>query len=269
MKKILVILLTLATLLFPQTTNGQDDLTFEKAYADYVHNYDAYKRARNEYELARLNYLSDKTLSSKTKAQDAMLTMMVARDNVVITHLTALRKKLSDTSGFDNSEKESYFSQIDGDVSWHKSHRDGLPNAGSLENLVEESEKAKDKYEETTLILGYHTLGTVQIGKVITFTERLRKIISDINSKVGEIRLAGDKDTGRVERWLLDTEARITRSGQKKDEARKLLLGMDNDPESLGDDFGDFQELIIESNQFLKEAVSYIKEIIKEIKTAD
>lgn len=270
MKKVIVLLLLLLLIVFPvKSTLAQDDFTFEKAYADYVHNYDIYVKARSDFELARLNYLGDKTLASKSKAQDAMLTMMQARDEVVITHLTALRKKLTDTSGVSGGDKDQYLSQIDSDVSWFRTHKDGLSNAGSLENLVDESANAKAKFEETTLILMYKSLGTIQIGKIDSFTDRLQKIVSDINSKVSEIRQAGDKSTTRIERWLIDTSARITRSGQKKDEAKKLLATMENDPDSLGDDYNDFQGLVIESNQFLKEAVSYIKEIIKEVKTAD
>ncbi len=265
------LLLVLVSLLLSLATHpvSAQDLTFDRAYQDYLYNYDLYKKARDEYEVARLNYLSSMTLDSKSKAETATLKMLLARDDVVITHLTLLRKAISDTVGISDSDKGSFYSQIDTEVDWYKTHKQGLPSAATLENMVAESQKAKDRFKSVTELLMYNALGRRETGKLDGFRDRISKIIADINSKLGEIRQNGDKSTQKAERWLLETDLRVTRSSQKEDAAKVVLIKL---KDIFGDrlsGFSDFQNLVIESNQFLKEANSYLKEVIKEIKTAD
>lgn len=269
--KIFVLIFTLS--LFLVATDARkskaESPSFETLYSDYVFNYDQYRKARDAYDLARSNYLASKTLTAKSEAESATLKMLQFRDEVVITHLTALKEKISGTPGISQADKDSAFPKIDAEINWHRAHKDGLSSAGSLENLVTESAKAKARFNTYTQVVMYKDLALVETGKVDDLRGRSGKVISDINSKLSEIRQNGDKSTQKSERWLLDTDARIERSGSKEDEAKRSLGQIDTEFVTKSDVYNQFQTLIIESNQFLKEAVSYMREIVKDIKTQD
>lgn len=262
------ILLILLTLLFTGNVSAQEDFNFSRAYSDYIFNLSLYNKAFENYQLARANYLASETLTSKQKAYDTTLTMLETRDETVATHLTALRMKIRELGSLTDHEKEVNYTKIDPEVSWFGQHKDNLKSAGTLEDLVEDSEEARDKYRETEVTM-YQALGAVQIGKVVSLRLEIEKIIEEIEEKLTEIRINEDKDTSKIERWILETETRLIRSKEKEIEAKGIHNGLKAGKKSNGQIFNNAQIKIEEANQFLREANGFLKEIIKEIKTQD
>lgn len=92
-------------------------------------------------------------------------------------------------------------------------------------------------------------------------------IISSLEAKLAEIRQNGDLKTDTMERDLLEIQNRQQRSIAKEDEARKiqqteLLKSKDRAP-------GFYNTIVFrvtEAVQYLKEANTYLKEIIQRIK---
>lgn len=258
-----------AVFLLPRTASSQESqFDFFRAYQDYTFNYGVYRRAHNDYVLAKGQYLSYKTLKAKTNAQEKTLAMLQARDEVIKTYLTALRLKLVETEGVPSLEKDALFGRIDTEVAWYEDHRIRLASAGSLEDLVENSDEVKDRYPSTE-ILYYQTLISILAGKENNFRERLMEIISDIKGKVAEIRQNQDKNTRKIERWILEAELRLTRSQEKTFEAQSTISGLKVRDRNKYQIYNAAQELIVESHQYLKEANSFLKEIMDEAKTSD
>jgi|WetSurSiteA1Bulk_404760.scaffolds.fasta_scaffold01607_5 hypothetical protein len=269
MKKVLLALVLAVFLFIPvKRVLVADELTYERAYSDYTYNLAQYQKAYADYQLTRTQYLTSQTLGNQTAAQEATLRMLQTRDEVVKTHLTALRMKISDTEGISGSEKELYFSQIDQEVKWYDTHKTNLPSTGSLDDLVDDSAKAEDRYKSTILIM-YNGLAAVSLGKVVNYQNNLATTISELKTKISEIRMNGDKDTTKTERWVLEVDNRLTRSKDKITEARTLLFKMKSDSRDQLSIFNSAQFKAGEGLQFLKEVDNYLVEIIKELKTAD
>jgi hypothetical protein len=265
-----IILLTLAlSLFFAPPVLSQDKLDFERAYQDYTYNYDIYRMANSEDESYRLQYLQYKTLTSQENAREATVKMLSSRDDVVKTYLTALRTRLSETGGISDEKKNSLYSLIDSEVLWFTDHKDKIPSAGSLEDLVEDSDEAAKYYGDRDLMI-YDTLVTIPIGRIALIREKQQKTLSKIKSKVSEIRGNGDKDTGVLERWILDTEARIQRSKEKESDALALVPKLKERQDKINTSV--YDEILFklsESLQYLKEANSFMREIVNGIKYED
>ncbi len=246
----------------------EEKLTFERAYQDYTYNYDIYRRANSEYESFRLQYIQYKTLAAQENAREATVRMLQARDEVVKTYLTAMRTRLSESQGIMDDKRASLNSQIDASVLWFADHKDSIPSAGSLDDLEKDSGEAKERYGTDEYML-YDTLITISIGKIAFLREKQENTLGEIKTKVTEIRANGDKDTGVIERWILDTEAKITRSREKELEALGLLSKL----RGYGSvDVNVYNEILFklsETHQYLKDANSYMKEIINQIKFED
>jgi len=243
-----------------------EDFNFTRAYADYIFNFDIYRKANIDYELYRTQYLQYKTLKSQENAYNATLTMLKARNSTVETYLTALRKKLDETPGADGAKKEILFGKIDAEVSWHIDHSDGLPSAGTLEDLVGDSDEAKTKFNTLTPFF-YENLVAISGGKVNSVREKQESILITLKEKIVEIKGNGDKTTQILERWILDTEEKIARSREKEQEAYALISKSGTSTSS--NTYNEALFKLKEAYQYLKEANSFLLEIVKEIKFED
>src|SRR3972149_754868 len=242
----------------------EEKLTFERAYQDYTYNYDIYRRANSEYESFRLQYIQYKTLTAQENAREATVRMLQARDEVVKTYLTALRTRLSETGGILDDKRSSLNSGVDASVLWFADHKDKIPSAGSLDDLVKDSDEGSKYYKEKEFML-YDTLVSISIGKIAFIREKQDTTLGEIKAKVSEIRANGDKDTAVLERWILDTENRLTRSREKEIDALELMPKLKGNQNKIN--LGIYEDILFklsESHQYLKDANSYMKEIINE-----
>ncbi len=273
MKKILpgfLILLLLSTIhftLLPPPVSAQD-FNFNRAYNDYLFNYGQYRQSYSEYVSAKEAYLSYQTLTSKTQALEKTLKMLKDEDEVIKTYLTALRMKLAETTGISNYEQNVLYLKLDSEVSWYAQHKESLSSAATLEDLVTSSEKVADRYKNTEVLI-YQTLGTILAGKETNFRNQLADKIQELKAKIGEIRQRGDKDTALAERWLLEAENRLTRSQEKQFTAQQILTKIKSSDTDKNQSYNKAQFAIEESHQYLKEANSYLKEVLREVKSAD
>jgi len=269
MKRLPILFLIFTLLLFYSFTlvNAQE-FDFNRAYQDYLYTYGQYHTAHKDYLAARSAWLTYKTLTAKTEAMTETLKMLQLRDEAVRTYLTALRLKLAETTGISNYEQTVLYLKLDNEISWYLNHRDTLPSAGTLEDLVKSSSEAEKQYGKTE-VLAYQTLGTILAGKEEALRDRLKEEIGKLNDKIAEIRQRGDKETATLERWILEAENKLTRSQEKQFEAQQKLAKLKVGDRNKQKKYNEARSLFRESHQYLKEAHSYLKELIREVKRAD
>lgn len=247
-----------------------DVFNFEKAYKDYVFVTDQYNTAHSAYLLARSQYFQAQTLASQTKAQDATAQMLSARDVVMKAYLVALRLRLSETDGVSDTAKEGLFTRIDTDVSWWTAHHDRIDSAASLTDLTSDSDDAK-RHFPTSESLSYEVLSTIPQGKEFVLRNDLTALLGRTKTQVDKIRSNGDLDTSEAERWLLQTEQKITRSQDKEIAAQALIATLTSTDVRVQNQnkniiYNQVTSTLSESLQYLKEASNYLKEVIKRIK---
>lgn len=270
--KLYLLLVILVLAFLPKAVLAQDatpegEFDFERAYQDYVFTLDVYNSAHADYLLSKAQYEQARTLVAKTKAQEATLKMLIARDDVVLTYLTAVRMRMVEAPGVSDIAKEGLFSRLDSEIVWFKDHKARMPSAGTLQDLEDDSLEASKRFEELTQTVAYETLSTIPFGKLSLMRATASEILNDINNKVFQIRSNGDKDTSIIERWALEVESKITRSLDKEIEAQALV------PNFIARDrrvdhrktYNDIIFKLDESRQFLRDATEFIREIIREI----
>lgn len=242
---------------------------FEKAYKDYVFVTDKYNTAHASYQLARAQYFQAKTLASQTKAQEATAAMLISRDDVMKAYLVALRLRLSETEGVSDTTKEGLYARIDTDVAWWANHRDRIDSAASLNDLTTDSTEAQ-KHFPTSESLSYEVLSTIPQGKEFVLRNQLTNLLERTKSQINKIRANGDLDTSEAERWVLQTEQKLTRSQDKEISAQSLIASLTaektNQQQTKNQTYNQVTATLGESLQYLKEASNYLKEVIKRIK---
>lgn len=241
---------------------------YNKAYQDYLYNYNIYQQAHSDYDLARSAYLSSGTIASQQKAEEATVAMLVDRDQVLITYLTALRMKLRETSGVSTATQNGLFSLIDNEISIYNTHKAKVTSAGSLDDLVADSSEAASQFQYTQL-LTYQILVAISVGETSAFRTREKDVISALRTKIAEIKTAGDKKVDSVDRALTDADAKLSRSVEKEQEALGIIAKVKLTNKDKLSAFNDAQASIGEALSYIKEANSTVKDAIRQIKTAD
>lgn len=238
---------------------------FGKAYQDFVFNFDKYRAAHDEYELARSQYLQSNTLASQANAQEKTYNMLFDRDEALKTYLTMLRMRLGAAVGVSHDRREFLFTRIDREYTWFDDHQSNLSSAASLADQVADSSEAKSQYDKTTEVLIYDVLTDIAIGKTYFLRQKQQSLIFNFESKLAQIRTDGETDTAQIERWLIETKNRITRSEEKEADILKQQLEI---PKSKARSqlFNQIQLRVNESLQYLKEANDFLLEIVKTIR---
>lgn len=269
MKRYLSVILIFALLVFYFSgLASAQEFNFDRAYSDYLYNYNLYRESYGTYSTAREAFLKYQTLTSKNEALGKTREMLNHQDEVIKTYLTALKLKLTGISGLSNDEQHILSLNLDNEITWFGQHQEELNKAGSLEDLVAVAGKSKEQYRKTEVLI-YQTLGAILAGKETALREEISQKIKSLKEKVGEIRLKGDKDTSLAERWLLEAENRLTKSQEKQFAAQQTLVKLKESSLNKTRIYNEAQSSLEKSHQFLKEANSYLKEIIRELKHAD
>ena len=249
------------------TTTAAPEFDYNKAFQDYYYTTGIYNRYFDDYQSARAKYFQITTLATEDAAREATSKMLTARDDVIVTYLTAIRMKLRETSGLTEEDKNTTFDRIDTEITWYKDHKTQVPSAQTLSDLVTDSDEAKSHYLLTKAVV-YFALIQVAEGKIDYFRNQLNENISDLKVKIGEIRENGDKNVIPVEHAIIDIENKVQRSRDKEVEAIdriNLARGDVNATIVYEDSLARMQESFL----YLKEVNSNLREIIKQIKTQD
>lgn len=267
-------IILLVGLIFASPIFSQDSNDFDQSYKSYTLTLERYRVAHDDYVLARSQFITFGTLTSQNNAKQATVTMLQVRDDVVIDYLTALRTRVEEISGIPDETKQGLFFRLDEELSWFRDHRGRISSAGSLDDLVKDSDEAKKRFEKIDPLL-YETLSNISAGKVNKFRNRLNEIFTKIKNKVNSIKVEERPEyqfsTRKIEiidRWVFETENRIIRSEEKQQEAEELIAGFEDGKKGITR-YNKVLEVLNESQQFLKEASLFIKEIVREIKTAE
>jgi len=263
-----------------ETTEAEttSETEFETAYNFYQTQVGEYQSAHAEYILKKTQYTRFKTLQSQQEAQEATVKMLEARDDVVISYMEALKLLLKESVGVSDSDRTTLNVRIDADIDWWTEHKEKIPSAGSLEDLSADSKVAQGRYNFVEPLF-YEVMATISSGKITDFDERLSDIFGEVKDKIIEIKseerddykLSGQK-LSQLDRWILEADNRLLRAEEKHAEADKEIGTIVVAAQRRQNPIGVYNTAILrlnEAQQFLKDSGTYMKEIIKEVKTKE
>lgn len=270
MKVIVATVLFLALMVSPVKAQEEAPFDYLRAYQDYVFTQDVYNNAHSEYLLAKAQYEQAGTLVAQTRAREATVAMLQARDDVVTTYMTAVRMKLVEAEGVSDIIKNGLYSRVDAEITWFKDHKNRLSSAGTLEDLAEDSDEARDRFELSEAV-SYEVLSNIPIGTLSVMRAETNGILTEINTKISQVSADG-KNMSVAERWAFEVSNKITRSLDKEIEAQGVIpqLVGDNKQGRKNDKRALFNNVIFkleESRQFLRDALGFMKEVMREITT--
>jgi hypothetical protein len=265
MKKYILILVLLSYVLIFSPIARAD---YASSYQSYVSSNGIYQNTYNAYLTARSTYLASGSLDSEDKAMQATIKMLQARDNLTTNFLNAINTKIVSTEGISGSDQNSFGGQINTEISWYNNHSSRIPSAGSLSDLVNDSDEAKTQFQNSTQSLIYRSAITLGAGNNSFIRGELSSEIDLLRAKIDEIKANQDKDVSIIERSIVEVQNKISRSQGKDSEAIDLINATKpNDKNQITNNFQVAQTDLTDSNSYLKEANQGLLQIITQIKT--
>lgn len=242
-------------LFWPSPAKAQTDFTYSRALSDYVYTFDQYRTTHQQYQLKVTEYRQFKTLTAQTAAYQAGLELLLKRDDVVRTHLTALRLKLVETTGVNPQDREAIFARIDQEVNWLFAHQTRLKNTANLSELTRISAELESHYPAINVLM-YQALATVLGSKQNFLHQQLNSAYLTLKDKVGQTNL---------DRWLIEAEQKLQLSSERQTTARLTTSRLTAQTRNLPQEFTAIITTLKESHQYLKETTAALEEIITSI----
>lgn len=228
--------------------------SFEDDYQNYLKIYDTYRSRHTNYLATRNQYLQFRTLTAKNEALTAVKDFLIARDDVLLSHLSLLSQRNQ------NEKLKQTLTIYD---SFLTSHKNRISSVGSLEDaVISSSEVESQGYAFATL--SQEVVWNILIAKVDQLNQRFILLENEANGLITSLQ-ASQKDVSLLERWLLDARGKRELAGKKILAAQNLSNAL-SDPENDNEMSGSIKLLLFEANQYLKEGISYLRELSETIK---
>ncbi len=274
-KKRLISLVTFFLLWVCASSPVSAQSTYDQTFGEYKLSLEDYFRLHDDYILARSQYLRFDTLTSRNNAKEATRKMLAARDQVLIDYFRSIDARMHEIDGIDQSAKDRLSSQLLDEINWFTDHKNRLSGAGSIEDLVGDSEEAKQRYIKLGPVI-YEPLSQIPYGRVRRFQERLNENLLAVKGKVNEIRAEERREyqfsTQKLEvidRWIFETEDRLNRSNEK---LNKIAENIDiltkakslSSSKSINDQIVESLKVVLQDQ---KDASLRMREIVREVKT--
>lgn len=235
------------------------------ALSDYNVNFEKYRNDYQEFSKSKNTYLTYKTLNSESDALNQTKILLVDRADVLISYLKLLNEVVSANEGISDFDKSVLQNSISIRSFYFQNHLDGISAITSLNDIVQKSKEIDSKKNE---IQGEadKIVGKILIGYVKKYGNLASVCINELSQTIIEIKNKGN-DTTKLERWLLETNNKYQLANSKIEEADNLLNNLSQyETYKEQQDYKNARKLILEANQYLKEAIFNLKEGIIEIK---
>lgn len=234
-----------------QTLRDIDDkakTNYEQARQTYLSEVEAYKKARLDFQAAKLKLSRFKTVENKAAYRESIQTFLSKSVSALIQYLEALKNKASNVRGISDAERAEIIAYIDTDINWLKEKQTTLSGTLTDEQLKNEAIAIRDYWTtiKTTFKKGVADIWIARVNFVISKAEILSGKVAD---KISELKAQG-KDTAKLETWLADLNSSIASAKTKVASAAEKRQNITD---------VNFDQMMKEIHQFVKDANQYIK----------
>jgi len=234
----------------------------QSSLSDYNKQYDLYRQNYSSYVTSKNKWLTYRTLDSNQGALINGKIFLKQRITVVTAYLNLLKERVTQSNGFSQEAKDLIFSKLNVEQTWLSDHILKYDSAATLNDLEQLSGQFEDRYAGVIQYISLQTAGEIISNKEAVLNSQLLDVINRLGQKLPEISASG-QDITIAQRWLLQAQNKQELSQGKQDDSLTLFNSLRGvNPVTQ---YNQALFNLTESNQYLKEAVSYLTEVVKNI----
>jgi hypothetical protein len=242
----------------------------EQAYADYLFNLDIYRKAYNEFKVAKNEYDKFKTLTSQTTALEKTIVMLDKRDRLLRAYLQFLLEKLNENPGLSDSEKSLYQKIITNENTFLDVHSNLIPSIGSISDALDVSQQLESHYLVLQTSIRQTILG-LTLGQLQYLYRQYIAEIDDVTKLVDESRQVLSIGKQSVaDRWIVSINSKRSLYEQKVNSISPKIASLKaQNIADLDRQMGLIQKDLGEAKTHLLDGSSYIKELMDILRYKD
>lgn len=258
----LLVPLVLLVLFVPQSK-----ATSERAYQDYLYQFDLYRQKYSAFAIAKNEYEKFKSLASQTTALTNTSAMLAQRDQLLRAYLLLLNEKLTEDRGLGETQKSTYLTLSTNEIRFLDKHSSLVGSIGSLEDAQNVSRDLESHYTVLQTSIRQTIIG-ISLGQLAFLARQYDQELADINALITRNRsIFSSQKIATVDRWLLQIANIRSLYQQKIDEVtakNAQLYGYSID--TLNDKLFAYKKDLGQAKQYLREGNGFMGELIEVIK---
>lgn len=242
----------------------------EQAYKDYQYQFDLYRQAYTDFQVAKNEYQKFKSLQSQTTALDKTKVMMAQRDQLLRAYLLLLNEKLNETTAMSPTERQQYQTIIRNEVTFLENHAQLIPSIGSLDDAVTVSKQLESHYlilqksmRQTIIGISVGTLAALkkQFDQATGLSQAL------INASRGTFTV---EKQATIDRWILQISNKKSLYQQKIDSINSDNASWEtNNLDEMNRKLLSLQQKVSSAWQELLEGSSFLTELVNTMRYVD
>lgn len=255
-------LLVLFVLLVPRSF-----ATSERAYQDYLYQFDVYRQKYSDFTIAKNEYEKFGSLTSQTTALEKTNAMLSQRDLLLRAYLLLLHEKLNQDKGLLDTQKTTYRTLMSNEIGFLNQHSTLVQSIGSLEDANSVSRELESHWAVLQASIRQTIIG-VSLGQLAVLTRQFDTEFADAKALIATSRgNFSPQKQSTMDRWLLQIQNIRSLYQQKIDgiTAKNMLLkgnsieSMDDIFRQLKRDMGQAKQYLIEGNGFIGELIDTVR----------
>lgn len=258
--------LLLSLLVFVPTAKADS----ERAYRDYLYQFDLYRQKNSEFTVAKNEYQKFKSLTSQTTALEKTIAMLSQRDQLLRAYLLLLNEKLNEDRGVNESEKTTYQTLIKNEIGFLDTHSIVVNSIGSLEDATEASRELESHY----VVLGAsmrQTIIGISLGQLFILSRQFDTLLADSKALLSANKgIFTPQKQATVDRWILQIQNIRSLYQQKIDTITSQNSRMKGTSIDSQDElFRTMKKDLAQARQYLVEGTAFIGELTTALRFND
>lgn len=264
MKRLLLVfvLLILFVLLVPFAQANS-----ERAYQDYLYQFDVYRQKNSEFTVAKNEYEKFRSLTSQATALEKTTAMLSQRDLLIRAYLLLLNEKLNEEKGLNLTDKSTYQTLIGNEVIFLDGHSKLVQSIGTLEDANNVSREL-ESHNAVLQASIRQTITGISLGTLAILSRQFDTVFADTKAIISNNRgTFTPQKQATIERWILQIQ-NIRSLYQQKIESihsrNSQLKGTNIDSQdelfrTMKNDLGQARQYLSEGSAFVGELISALR----------
>lgn len=235
----------------------------ERAYKDYLYQFDVYRQKNSEFTVAKNEYEKFKSLTSQATALEKTTAMLSQRDLLLRAYLLLLNEKINEERGLNLVDKSTYQALIGSEVTFLDGHSNLVTSIGSLEDA---NDVSKDLESHNAVLQASirQTIIGISLGTLSSLTRQFDTVFADAKAIISNNRgTFGPQKQATIDRWILQIQNVRSLYQQKIDSINRLNSQMKGTSIDAQDElFRTTKNDLAQARQYLSEGSSFIGELL-------
>jgi hypothetical protein len=241
--------------------------TSQRAYQDYLYQFDTYRTIKLDFQTARDEYLHFQTLSSQTKAFEKTKQFLVQRDNLVKSYFLLLSERLDESIGVSADNKGKYQQFLASDSAFLTAHAQQVPQTLSLDAAIAQSTPFEAQYRILQRDIR-RVLLTLALGQIKTLNDTVVSLIGDAQIIIDTNTNAfPSQKQSTITQWMQQIQKKEDLFQQKYTTLTGAAATLDGfDPDDLNRNYVVILKGITDARQYLVDCSLYLGELKNSLK---